>query len=228
MLEGGAWIARLDGPEQDAHLRKVDTAGRSWPALADRSRCCIAVGRGRPRVHRPRLAIPIFAGAGGVRSAADRGTGGRDLHGGAARNPNVCCRPEANSMTTASALRSWHMISRTCPASSHCWSPTPRATSANPEFQKDMIETVQSSVRKITALLARLEQPEVDRAPAALAPAAPAGGAGQHLSAGAARRAWCWSTTDPIGTVAMGGDAFETAVAHLLNNAVEASGRARR
>ena len=41
---------------------------------------------------------------------------------------------------------------------------------ANPEFQRDMLETVSASVQKITALLRRLDAPAADRAPAALAP----------------------------------------------------------
>ena len=96
---------------------------------------------------------------------------------------------------------------------------------ANPEFQKDMLETVSSSVRKITALLERLERPEVDRAPGALAPVA-------RLEALVAtyRRVRKASLTlehdGSTGTVAMGMDAFETAVTHLINNAVEAGGGA--
>ena len=43
---------------------------------------------------------------------------------------------------------------------------------SNPEFQQDMLETVRSSVRKITALLQRLERPETDSAPGTISPLA--------------------------------------------------------
>lgn len=92
----------------------------------------------------------------------------------------------------------------------------------NPEFQKDMLDTVGSSVRKITALLQRLERPAVDLAPAAAA-------ALPQLQALVAtyrrvRRADLVLEHDgSTGTVGMGLDVLETAVTHLLNNAVEAS-----
>jgi len=95
---------------------------------------------------------------------------------------------------------------------------------ANPEFQKDMLETVSASVQKITALLKRLEAPEADRAPAALTPV-------PRLEALVAtyrrvRNARLILEHDgSTGTVAMGPDAFDTAVTHLVNNAVEASGK---
>ena len=93
---------------------------------------------------------------------------------------------------------------------------------ANPEFQRDMIETVESSVRKITVLLERLERPEVDRAPAALAPLARI-----EALVGTYRRVRKANLhlehDGSTGTVAMGADAFEMAVTHVLNNAVEAS-----
>ena len=97
-----------------------------------------------------------------------------------------------------------------------------RSHISNPEFQKDMLDTVDSSVRKITALLERLERPEPDRAPAALAPL-------HRLEALAGiyrrvRRAELVLEHDgSTATVAMGAEAFETAITHLLNNAVEAS-----
>jgi putative PEP-CTERM system histidine kinase len=93
---------------------------------------------------------------------------------------------------------------------------------ANPEFQKDMLETVSASVQKIDALLKRLESPEADRAPAALTPV-------PRLEALLAtyrrvRRAQLTLEHDgSTATVAMSPDAFDTAVTHLLNNAVEAS-----
>lgn len=93
---------------------------------------------------------------------------------------------------------------------------------SNPEFQKDMIETVDSSVRKISNLLQRLERPEIDLAPAAAAPT-------PRLEAlvgtySRVRKADVVLEHDgSTGTVAMGLDMLETAVTHLLNNAVEAS-----
>ncbi len=93
---------------------------------------------------------------------------------------------------------------------------------ANPEFQKDMIETVRASVSKITNLLARLEQPVADQAPAALSPV-------PQLDAlvatyGRVRRADVRLEDDgSTGTIAMGAEPFETAVTHLVNNAVEAA-----
>ncbi|MBC7801091.1 MAG: PEP-CTERM system histidine kinase PrsK [Gemmatimonadaceae bacterium] len=94
---------------------------------------------------------------------------------------------------------------------------------ANPAFQKDMLETVGASVQKITALLRRLDAPAADRAPAALAPV-------PQLEAlvatyGRVRRAPLSIEHDgSTATVAIGADAFETAITHLLNNAIEASG----
>ncbi len=93
---------------------------------------------------------------------------------------------------------------------------------SNPEFQKDMLETVSASVQKITGLLKRLETPEADRAPAALTPL-------PRLEALIAtyrrvRQAKLALEHDgSTGTVAMSADAFDAAVTHLLNNAVEAA-----
>ncbi len=93
---------------------------------------------------------------------------------------------------------------------------------ANPDFQKDMLHTVSASVGKITALLHRLDAPEADRAPTALAPLPRL----QSLVA-----TYCRVRRVPVtleddgstGIVAMGADAFDACVTHLLNNAVEAS-----
>ena len=93
---------------------------------------------------------------------------------------------------------------------------------ANPEFQKDMIETVRSSVAKITNLLARLEQPVADQAPAALSPVPQL--AALVATYGRVRRADVRLEDDgSTGTIAMGAEPFETAVTHLVNNAVEAA-----
>jgi putative PEP-CTERM system histidine kinase len=93
---------------------------------------------------------------------------------------------------------------------------------ANPEFQKDMLETVSASVQKIDALLKRLESPETDRAPAALTPLPRL----EALVATYRRVRRVELTLEHDGstaTVAMSPDAFDTAVTHVLNNAVEAS-----
>lgn len=93
---------------------------------------------------------------------------------------------------------------------------------SNPEFQRDMLDTVSASVQKITGLLKRLETPETDRAPAALTPL-------PRLEAlistyRRVRQAKLVLEHDgSTATVAMSADAFDTAVTHLLNNAVEAS-----
>ncbi len=93
---------------------------------------------------------------------------------------------------------------------------------ANPEFQRDMLETVGASVQKIAALLRRLDAPAADRAPAALAPV-------PRLEALLAtyrrvrRTALRLEHDESTATVAISPDAFDTAVTHLLNNATEAS-----
>lgn len=92
----------------------------------------------------------------------------------------------------------------------------------NPEFQKDMVETVRASVQKIDGLLKRLEEPTADPAPATIAP-------GPRLEALIAtyrrvRKATLSFEDDgSTGRVSISPDAFDTAVTHLLNNAVEAS-----
>jgi len=94
---------------------------------------------------------------------------------------------------------------------------------ANPEFQRDMLETVGASVQKIAALLRRLDAPAADRAPAALAPA-------PRLEALLAtyrrvrRVALTLEHDGSTAAVAISPDAFDAAVTHLLNNAAEASG----
>ena len=93
---------------------------------------------------------------------------------------------------------------------------------SNPEFQQDMLDTVRSSVAKITQLLRRLDEPSADRAPAALTPLPRL----EELVATYGRVRKSPVTLEHDGstaTVAMAPDAFDTAVTHLLNNAVEAS-----
>ncbi len=93
---------------------------------------------------------------------------------------------------------------------------------ANPEFQRDMLDTIGASVAKITQLIRRLDEPAADRAPAALSPLPRL----EELVAtyGRVRKAAVSLEHDgSTATVAMAADAFDTAVTHLLNNAVEAA-----
>ena len=95
----------------------------------------------------------------------------------------------------------------------------------NPEFQRDMLGTVRSSVDKISYLIKRLETPAADIAPAALAPL-------PRLEAivAAFRRlrpaSFNLEHDGSTATVAMSPEAFDTVVTHLLNNAAEAGGDA--
>ena len=93
---------------------------------------------------------------------------------------------------------------------------------ANPAFQQDMLVTVSASVAKITALLRRLDTPEADRAPTALAPL-PRLEALVATYRRARRQPVVLEHDGSTGIVAMSGDAFDACVTHLLNNAVEAS-----
>lgn len=93
---------------------------------------------------------------------------------------------------------------------------------ANPDFQHDMLETVKASVHKITALLQRLDAPAADRAPTALAPVPQL----ETLIATYRRVRKTALSLDHDGStaaVAVSLDTFDTAVTHLLNNAIEAS-----
>ncbi len=94
---------------------------------------------------------------------------------------------------------------------------------ANPEFQRDMLGTVNASVQKITTLLRRLDAPATDQTAASLAPLPQL----ERLIATYRRMRTTPLLLDHDGSTAavtIGPDAFETAVAHLLNNAIEASG----
>jgi len=103
----------------------------------------------------------------------------------------------------------------------------------NPEFQRDMLETVRASVRKISALLRRLQDPQsgmgdemagpghdrrvepFGRIEAIAATCRRLRGARVDLQADA-----------PPGEVTMDPGAFDTVITHLLDNAVEAAGPA--
>jgi len=93
---------------------------------------------------------------------------------------------------------------------------------ANPAFQQDMLHTVSASVNKITALLRRLDTPEADRAPTALAPL-PRLEALIATYRRARKQPVALEQDGSTGIVAMSGDTFDACVTHLLNNAVEAS-----
>jgi putative PEP-CTERM system histidine kinase len=103
----------------------------------------------------------------------------------------------------------------------------------NPDFQRDMLETVRASVRKIGGLLRRLQEPQGSAA-------TPAGGAGAgqrveprsrlEVLAETCRRVRGANVTleaDALaGEIAITPVAFDTVVTHLLDNAVEAAGAA--
>lgn len=92
----------------------------------------------------------------------------------------------------------------------------------NPEFQSDMLETVRASVEKIDGLLKRLDEPDTRQAPASITPLPRLNAivtAYQRVRKVALTVVHDGST----GTIAMSPDAFDTAVTHLLNNAVDAA-----
>lgn len=214
-VQGGRWIARLDGAEDGLHGAPLDGLGALWLAvpLSHRDELIGVVFVAPPRA--PFLLeqevfglLRIVAQEVATYVAEQRATQTllqtRQLHDYSKRFAFVAHDIKNVSSQLALLLTN---------ARSHI---------SNPEFQKDMLDTVDSSVRKITALLERLERPEVDRAPAALAPL-------PRLEAlvGTYRRVRqarvVLEHDGSTGTVAMGADAFEAAVTHLLNNAVEAS-----
>ena len=93
----------------------------------------------------------------------------------------------------------------------------------NPEFQRDVLATVQASVQKISHLIKRLEAPDADTAPTALAPLPRL----EAIVATFRRLRPTEFTLEHDGStaaVAMSPDAFDTVVTHLLNNAAEAGG----
>ena len=217
-VRGGTWIARLDG-EQDAPLRSppLDGLGALWLAvpLLHRKEVVGLVFMALPRAPFPLEQevfnlLRIVAQEVSTYLAEQRATQTllqtRDLHDYSKRFAFVA--HDIKNVSSQLAL----LVAN---AQSHI---------TNPEFQQDMIETVQSSVRKIGTLLDRLERPEVDRAPAALAPAA-------RLEAlvGTYRRVRkaeiVLEHDGSTAAVAMSVESFEAAVTHLLNNAVEAAGR---
>ena len=102
----------------------------------------------------------------------------------------------------------------------------------NPEFQRDMLETVRASVRKIGGLLRRLQEPAdgPDSRPAEGGPGRVEPLARVEAIAATCRRLRGASVLveadPPLGEVAIDLAAFDAVVIHLLDNAVEAAGAA--
>ena len=97
----------------------------------------------------------------------------------------------------------------------------------NPEFQRDMLATVRASVGKITRLLTRLQADRQERSHAlihAVQRLRDIVGNDRDRSAGTADRVV--ATTAASAGVAIDPESFDAVVQHLLNNAIEASGRA--
>lgn len=215
-MRGGTWIARLDG-DRDAPLRAAPLGGLGplWLAvpLLHRGRMVGLVFMAPPRAPFQleqevydllRIVAQEVATYLAEQQATQKLLQTRDLHDYSKRFAFVAhdIKNVSSQLALLVANAQHHM--------------------ANPEFQQDVIQTVQSSVRKISALLARLEQPEVDRVPAALVPVARL----DSLVATYCRVRGASVTLEHDGStaaVAIGADAFEAAVTHLLNNALEAS-----
>ncbi|WP_426955482.1 XrtA/PEP-CTERM system histidine kinase PrsK [Muricoccus radiodurans] len=97
------------------------------------------------------------------------------------------------------------------------------------EFQQDMLLTAGAAVTRMRSLIARLPAEEEGDAPAAAPASAPSPAVIDPrpvLRALAARRSHPVQVIedDRVSAVAISGDAFDSAVTHLLDNAVEASG----
>ncbi|MBV8401187.1 MAG: PEP-CTERM system histidine kinase PrsK, partial [Acetobacteraceae bacterium] len=93
----------------------------------------------------------------------------------------------------------------------------------NPEFQRDMLNTVRASVGKITRTLARLQTHEREQARVVLVPLECL----TELAVGYRRVRRVSVSVDHDGrsaTVAMDQGSFEAVISHLLDNAIEASG----
>ena len=92
---------------------------------------------------------------------------------------------------------------------------------ANPEFQRDMLVTVQASVQKIGALIRRLQAPEGSREGGTLVPSVRL----EALAEAARPRGVpiVVEREERGGAVAMEPAAFDMVVTHLLDNAIDAS-----
>ena len=214
-VRNGAWIARLDGPHQAALCAApLEGLGPLWLAV--------------PLVHRGVLTGLVLSGP--PRAPFDLEQEVFDLLRIVAQEVATYIA-EQRATQTLLQTRQLHDYSKRFAFVAHdiknvssqlaLLLSNAESHIANPEFQKDMLDTVRASVGKITALLRRLETPETDSAPGALAPL-------PRLEALVAtyqrvRRSQIVLEHDgSTASVAMGAEAFETAVTHVLNNAVEA------
>lgn len=214
-VQNGAWIARLDGPHQASlWAAPLDGLGPLWLAV--------------PLVHRGVLTGLVLSGP--PRAPFDLEQEVFDLLRIVAQEVATYIA-EQRATQTLLQTRQLHDYSKRFAFVAHdiknvssqlaLLLSNAESHIANPEFQKDMLDTVRASVGKITALLRRLETPETDSAPGALAPL-------PRLEALVAtyqrvRRSQIVLEHDgSTASVAMGAEAFETAVTHVLNNAVEA------
>ncbi len=95
----------------------------------------------------------------------------------------------------------------------------------DPEFQRDVLLTVRAATDRINTLIARLRQPEEEAAPPRPASPVPHIAPAARLAAlAAARQSRVIVAPGPDpGLAAIGAEAFDAAVTHLVNNAIDAS-----
>jgi putative PEP-CTERM system histidine kinase len=95
----------------------------------------------------------------------------------------------------------------------------------DPAFQRDMLLTVRAATDRINTLIARLRQPEEETAqPRPAAPAERIAPAARLAALAAARQSRVILEPGPDpGLAAIGAEAFDAAVTHLVNNAIDAS-----
>jgi putative PEP-CTERM system histidine kinase len=215
-MRGGGWIARLDGPHQAAlAAAPLHMVGPLWLAV--------------PLLHRGDMIGFVLSGA--PRAPFDLEQEVFDLLRIVAQEVATYIA-EQRATQTLLQTRQLHDYSQRFAFVAHDIKNVSSQLAlllsnaerhiANPEFQKDMLETVRSSVRKITTLLQRLERPEPDMAPGIIAPL-PRLEALISTYQRVRRSRIVLEHDGSTGAVAMGAEAFEAAVTHLLNNAVEAS-----
>ena len=95
----------------------------------------------------------------------------------------------------------------------------------DPAFQRDMLLTVRAATDRINTLIARLRQPEEETAqPRPAVPAERIAPAARLAALAAARQSRVILEPGPDpGLAAIGAEAFDAAVTHLVNNAIDAS-----
>ena len=93
---------------------------------------------------------------------------------------------------------------------------------ANPEFQRDMLGTVRSSVQKISALLRRLEAPEPEPPAATLQPVERLAPLIEAIGRSRGMKVGLEYDRTGVG-VGMAAAAFDAVVTHLLTNAIDAT-----